>query len=173
MKTRGQIYSQEAASLLRDISMYQVLREGQLLRLYPGKQDVVQNLLSYLLKQHRIMYEDGLYFPAPGRPETIDWGLLAAVWVLVDFIDQVEYHSVGDFPAKVIFIAGGEIYEIVHAEEGREALLAYVMGRGGEEPSHYLVLVDSPEQIAGLDLPNTCGYCTVAPNGEVQYYQKE
>lgn len=103
----------------------------------------------------------------------VDKGLLAALWVLADFADQTEYHSVGDFPVKIIFIAGGEIYEIVHAEEGREALLAYVMGRSGEEPSHYIVLVDSPEQIAELNLPNTCGYCTVAPNGEVQYYQKE
>ena len=173
MKTRGQIYSQEAAGLLRDISTYQALQKEQIFRLYPGKQHIIQNLLSYLLRQERIVYKDGLYFPVSGRPDTIDQGLLAAVWVLVDFIDQVEYHSAGDFPAKVIFIANGEIYEIVHAEQGREALLAYVMGRNGEEKSHYLVLVDGPEQISELDLPNTCGYCTVAPNGEVQYYQKE
>ena len=47
------------------------------------------------------------------------------------------------------------------------------MGQPGEEPPHYLVLVDRPEQIEELELPHTCGYCTVAPNGEVQYYQKE
>ena len=124
-------------------------------------------------KQHRIVYEDGLYFPAPGRPDHIDFGLLAAVWVLVDFIDRVEYHSVGDFPAKLIFIADSEVYEVVHMEAGREALLSQVMGRKEEKPSHYLVLVDSPEQINGLELPNVCGYCTVAPNGTVEYYQKE
>lgn len=126
MKIRGQIYSQEASSLLRDISMYQVLLEGQLLRLYPGKESVVRNLLPYLRKQGRIGYEDGLYFMAPGKPDSIDCGLLA-----------------------------------------------HVMGQPGEEPPHYLVLVDRPEQIEELELPHTCGYCTVAPNGEVQYYQKE
>lgn len=173
MKIRDQNYSQETASLLRDISMYQALREGQLLQLYPGKQAIIHKLLAYLSKQHRIIYEDGLYFPAPGRPDHIDFGLLAAVWVLVDFIDRVEYHSVGDFPAKLIFIADGEVYEVVHMEAGREALLFQVMGRKEDKPSHYLVLVDGPEQIAGLDLPNVCGYCTVAPNGAVQYYQKE
>ena len=115
MKTRGQIYSQEAAGLLRDISTYQALQKEQIFRLYPGKHHIIQNLLSYLLKQERIVYRDGLYFPTAGRPDTIDRGLLAAVWVLVD----------------------------------------------------------GPEQISELDLPNTCGYCTVAPNGEVQYYQKE
>ena len=40
--------------------------------------------------------------------------VVQAVWVLVDFIDRVEYHAIGEFPAKVIFIADGQIYEIVH-----------------------------------------------------------
>ena len=173
MKTRGQLYSQEVTRLLRDISMYRAMAEGQLLRLYPKKESKIKGLLSYLTEQGRIVQRGELYFASPGAVNHVDKGLLAALWVLADFSDQVEFHSVGDFPVKIIFIANGEIYEIVRAEEGREALLAYVMGRGGEEPSHYIVLVDSPEQITGLDLPNTCGYCTVAPNGEVQYYQKE
>lgn len=173
MKARSPIYSQEAATLLRDISTYQALRKEQLLRLYPGKEQAVRMLLAYLTNQNRIVYEDGLYFMAPGRPDSIDFGLLAAVWVLVDFIDRVEYHSVGEFPAKVIFIADSEIYEVVHMERGKETMLSQMMGRQEGKPSNYLVLVDEPGQIAALDLPNACGYCTVAPNGAVQYYQKE
>lgn len=34
MKTRQQIYGQEAASILRDVTMYRALKEEQLLRLY-------------------------------------------------------------------------------------------------------------------------------------------
>lgn len=173
MKIRGQIYSQEASSLLRDISMYQVLLEGQLLRLYPGKESVVRNLLSYLRKQGRIGYEDGLYFMAPGKPDSIDCGLLAAVWVLLDFIEQVEYHSVGDYPAKLIFIADGKVYEVIHIERGKETMMCQIMGRRGDDTPLPLVLVDDPAQINGLELPNVCGYCTVSPDGEVQYYQKE
>lgn len=173
MKTREQIYGQEAASILRDISMYRVLTEGQLFRLYPGKQAAVRNLLGYLVRQGRICQRDGLYCAAPECAEDVDRGLLAAVWVLVDFIDRVEYHAVGEFPAKIIFIADGEVYEIVHAQPGKETLLAQIMGQQGDEASHYLVLVDDPEQIGGLELPHVCGYCTVSPEGEVQYYQKE
>lgn len=172
MKTREQIYGQEAAGILRDISMYKVLREGQLLRLYPGKESVVRNLLAYLLKQGRIICEDGLYSMASGRPDNIDQGLLAAVWVLADFRDRVEYHAIGDFPVKIIFSADGRVYEIVHVETGREALLTYIMGQDRKDPPHYIVLVDDVSQIADLDLPNVNGYCTVSPDGTVQYYQK-
>lgn len=173
MKARDQNCSQEAAALLRDISMYRALTEAQILRLYPGKEGIVRRLLSHMTAQARVFYKDGLYFAGQDRPDSIDWGLLAAVWVLVDFIDRVEYHAIGEFPAKVIFIADGQVYEIVHMEPGKEAMLSHVMGRHEEDPPHYLVLVDDPEQINGLELPNVCGYCTVSPGGEVQYYQKE
>lgn len=173
MKTRGQIYSQEAASLLRDISTYKAMRGDQLLRLYPRREEKIKNLLSYLTKQGRIVQEGDTYFASPGCADHVDKSLLAALWVLADFADRVKYHSVGDFPAKIIFFADDEIYEIVYAEQGRETLMAHLLGSAGEEPSNYLVLVDRPEQIAELDLPNVCGYCTVSPDGEVQYYQKE
>lgn len=172
MKTRAQIYSQEATGLLRDISMYKALREEQMLRLYPGKESIVRNLLAYPVKQGRIMCEDGLYFIVHAKPDNMDQGLLDAAWVLADFSDRLEYHAVGDFPVKIIFSADGVVYEIVHAESGREALLSYIMGQERKDPPHYIVLVDDVGQIADLDLPHVNGYCTVSPGGAVQYYQK-
>ncbi len=172
MKTRAQIYSHEATGLLYDISNYRVLKEEQLLRLYPDKRSKVKNLLDYLTKQGRIFRVGDLYCANPECADNIDQGLLSAVWVLADFSDRMEYHAIGDFPVKIIFSADGEVYEIVHAESGREALLTYVMGQERKEPPHYIVLVDDVEQIAELDLPNVNGYCTVSPDGTVQYYQK-
>lgn len=61
MKTRTELYGKEAKSLLRDITMYRALTEEQVLRLYPGKRETMKNLLSYLTKQDRIYYIDGLY----------------------------------------------------------------------------------------------------------------
>ncbi len=173
MKTRAQIYQREAAALLRDVSMYQVLTEEQLLRLHKGKADKTRNLLSYLVRQNRIWKVDGCYCASQDSMEGMDRGLMAAVWVLADFIDQVEFHSVGDYPAKIIFFAGGEVYEIVYAAQGKEILLSHVLADTGQPSSRYLVIVDVPEQIPELEIPNVNGYCTVSSAGEVQYYQKE
>lgn len=104
MKTREQIYGQEAAGLLRDVSMYRALTEMQLLKLYPHKESKIRNLLSYLQKQGRIV-QRGEYYRIPAdAEESIDHGLSKAVWVLTDFMEQVEYHSVSDYPAKIIFL---------------------------------------------------------------------
>ena len=173
MKTRDQIYAQEATSLLRDITMYQVLKKEQILAMYPGKQKKIENLLSYLVRQGR-MYRSGEYYLAkPDGDQNIDHGLMNAVWVLIDFIDRVEYHSSGDFPAKVIFFAEGEIYEVIHAAIGKEALINHILSDPGEEPSKFLILVDKAEQIPELLTLNVAGFCTVSAEGTVQYYQKE
>ncbi len=173
MKTRTQLYGQEATGLLRDITMYRVLTEEQIFRLHPGPREKIQNLLTYLTKQGRLRLCGEYYCAAAECAENIDRGLLAAVWVLTDFIDRVEYHSIGDFPTKVIFFADGEVYEVIHAAQGKETLVSHVLSDPGEHPSKYLVLVDEPAQIEELQIPGACGYCTVSPTGEVQYYQRE
>ena len=172
MKTREQIYGQEAAGLLRDVSMYR-LTEMQLLKLYPHKESKIRNLLSYLQKQGRIV-QRGEYYRIPAdAEESIDHGLSKAVWVLTDFMEQVEYHSVSDYPAKIIFFADGEVYEIIYAEPGKEQLINQMLSAVKEVPPKYIVLIEQPEQIAEIHTPNTSGYCTVSSGGEVQYYQIE
>ena len=47
MRNREQIYGQEAAGLLRNITVYHCMRRDQLLRLYPGKESIIENLLRY------------------------------------------------------------------------------------------------------------------------------
>ncbi len=192
MKTRAQVYGRDAAEMVRDISMYRCLTLEQIYRLHPwrfaGAREKIRKLLEYLVRQQRIWLcgeneedvedtETGeankYYCAAPDALETMDRGLSAAVWVLGDFMDQVDYHSVGDYPVKIIFFANDEVYEIVHAAQGKEILLSHVLSNAGGKPSRYLVLVDDPAQIPELDIPNVSGYCTVSPDGVVQYYQKE
>lgn len=76
MKTRAQIYEREAA-LLRDISMYRVMAEKQLLLLHPGKEDKVKSLLSYLVRQGRI-WQAGSTAP----PRTAWRSSIRACWPL-------------------------------------------------------------------------------------------
>ena len=65
------------------------------------------------------------------------------------------------------------MYEAIHTASGKETLINHILSAPAEEVSSYLILVDKPEQIPELDIPNARGYCTVSPEGEVQYYQRE
>ncbi|MBM6925026.1 DUF5697 family protein [Pseudoflavonifractor phocaeensis] len=173
MKTREALYRQEAAGILRDLCMYRALTEAQLLRLYPGRQDKVKNLLSYLVRQGRVRRVGETYFPAGQSLDSADPALTASVWVLLDFIDQVEFHAAGDYPATLIFFAGGQVYEIVRAAPGKEEWINRLLEHAEEHASQFIVLVDGPEQIPLIRIPNVRGFCTVSPQGTVQYYQTE
>jgi len=175
MKTRDELYGQEATGLLRDIAMYPGLRSEQLCRLYPGKADQIQKILAHLCKQGRVeKSEDGAYFLQGADGRDVDTGLVRAVWVLLDFIERVEYHSASDFPVKLLFFADGELYEIIYATSGQEALVSHVLnGKAAENSGRRIVLVDTPEQIGQINISGAAGYCTVNEAGKTSYYKKE
>ena len=172
MKTRAEIYSKEAADILRNITTYHYMRHDQLLRLYPGKEEKIDNLLSFFLRQGRIFRDEhsGLYHD--GTEAHADKEMLAALWVLTDFIDRVDYHSSTDFPVKLIFIADGELYEVIYVETGGEALIEHAVAKQPDDAEKRIVIVESAEQIGKLNIPDVTAYCTVDMNtGAVQYYR--
>ena len=70
MKTRAEIYGNEATDLLRIVTMYPGLCEHQLLCFHPGKEDTAKALLSHLERQGRIFQTDGGgYFLAGQAPK--------------------------------------------------------------------------------------------------------
>lgn len=172
MRNREQIYGQEAAGLLRNITVYHCIRRDQLLRLYPGKESVIENLLRYLVKQQRIFYntDRDCYGDVPDCRE--DRELTAALWVLLDFIEKVEYHSPDNMPAKLVFFADGEVYEVVYVGPGKEALLQHALA-AEDDSGQRLVIIEEEDQMQHLHIPHIAAYCMVDDQGCVQYFRKE
>ena len=173
VKTRADLYGREATELLRIICMYPGLTEKQLCRFYPGREDVTKNLLAHLRRQGRARQTDsGGYFPYGNDKAETDPGMVRAAWVLLDFIDKAEYHSSSDFPVKIVFFSGGELYEIIHAAAGQEALVTHALHQDRDSGGRRIVLVDDPGQIPFLEFPGITGFCTVDAAGNVSYYKK-
>ena len=97
----------------------------------------------------------------------------SSVWVLLDFIDQVEYHTVGEFPAAILCFANGELYEIVPIPQGKETMICQLLRQPQKDADKCIVVVDDAAQIEMLDIPQVAGFCTVAEDGTVSYYKKE
>lgn len=174
MKIREQIYSREATEILRDISTYHYIRHEQLLRLYPSKKrDVIENLLSYLVRQGRIFYESENDIYHDGTEAHPDSEMIAALWVLTDFIDQTEYHSAMDFPVKLLFIAGEETYEVAYIPTDKEMLMERALMQSSAEYGKRILIIEDTEQISQLNVSDVAAYCTVSDAGEIQYYKQE
>lgn len=173
MKTRDQIYDSEARGLLRALGVYHCLSHDQIEGLFPEKKGIMDNLLTYLLYHRRIWQVGERYYASEEDQAPSPPGLNAALRVLAEFIPNVDFHSAGDYPAQIIFFANDEIFEIVYAESGREALLSHLMTDAKEQGSKYIVIVEKLDQIEKISAPNIKVYCTVSEGGEVKFYQRE
>lgn len=174
MKTREQLYSREAAEILRDITTYHCIRHEQLLRLYPAKKrEVIDNLLTHLVQQGRIHYDPDRDWYHDGTEANTDAEMIAALWVLIDFIERVEYHSPLEFPTKLLFFAGAEAYEVAYIPMEKETLMEHALEQRNENAGKRLVIVEETAQISRLQIADVAAYCTVSDTGEVQYYKQE
>lgn len=171
MKTRDQLYSKNASKILRDITNYHNMQRGQVLKMYPGQEEKVSNLLSFLVRQRRIFYSarDDIYYDnmdMQKEPET-----LSALWVLADFADRAEFHTSADFPVKIIFFYNGDTYDIIYVAKGKEALIEHALAQQEEEAGIRLVIIEQTDQIPQLHIPGVAAFCIVTESGDVQYYK--
>ena len=173
MKLRADLYRREAGELLRNISMYPGLSETQLSRFFPGKEESVHTLLSHMIHTGRaILSTEGRFFASAEQLDRYDHFIAHAVWVLLDLLPQVEYHSIAEFPATLLCFAGGQMIEIVCVPAGKEVLIDQVLQQQGKDDTQVIALVDDVAQISLLAAACITAFCTVDANGHVSYYQK-
>ncbi len=131
-------------------------------------------LINNLVKQNRIYIdkdkkmisstEKGLY--------DFDISLINCFWVLLDFIDDISFHSISDYPSKIIFFTGDEVYDILHIPEQQENLIQQLTLRQDlQYDNKKIIVLEKEEQINKLSIPLTLAYCTVNENGEISYYK--
>ena len=174
LKNRAAIYQWEAAEMLHNISLYPGLTEEQLCRFFPEKEATAKTLLTHMLKEGRVhRAENGRYYANQEAQNGTDKDLSRCVWVLLDFIDQVEYHTVGEFPTAILCFANGELYEIVPIPQGKETMICQLLRQPQKDAGKRIVVVEDTAQIEMLDIPQVAGFCTVAEDGTVSYYKKE
>ena len=176
MKLPGQ-EKEDLAKIKRLLKEYWVLRVDQLYACFPDKERrVVANMLSFLRRGGQLVSDPSGEFVALNRPELkkgLDEKVIAAFWVLLRFGGQAEYHARAEYPAQIFFFMAGTEYEIVHVTYGNEAMLNAVFARRESDGTHFLVVVESPEQIESLEIPQADWFCTVEADGTVHRYIQE
>ena len=175
MKSRNQIYRGEGEHLLKLITTYHALQYEQVLQFFARNRDSMKSLITSLIKQGRIYYDQGknLLCDAPEAADSPDYGMIAAVWVLLDFKKAVVYHTSGDFPVKLHFFAQDEAYEVIYVSPGQEVLINHVMISFSAKDANRLVILESEQQAAKITLDGITAFCMVNPEGTVSYYTKQ
>lgn len=162
------------AEITKLLSMYQVLTLPQLSKLFPElSQAKLFSLIKRLEKGGRLVFDTKLDRILYSKECVPDQAVHSAFWVLLDFLDDITYHTVSDFPITLSFYTQSDAYDIIYAAPEKEILLNYALARLENEASHRLVIVENIEQIPLLTFPGITAFCQVMPDGSIQYYKKQ
>lgn len=174
MKTRNEIYNRDGEKLLRIMTTYHALLYEQILQLFPRNRESLKTFINSLIKQGRLYYDTqkGLLCDCEDSSQSVDYGLIAAFWVLLDFKKAIMYHTSGSFPVKLDFFAQDEAYQIIYAASGQEALINHIFSLQTKVEANRLVILENEYQAKQLQIPDVTAYCLVSEDGAVSYYQK-
>ena len=153
MRTRDDLT--EAKEVVRVLSLYGALLFQQVLALFPGRAETVRNMIARMVKQKRLFYLQDCCAVAISPERELDTGMVSAFWVLIDFLDQVDYHTSSDFPVTISFFTeGGEAYDIISIAPGQENTMNHALWYvKGEDMPKRLVVVDSRNRFQNLKSP--------------------
>ena len=107
-----------------------------------------------------------------------DYGTLQCVWALLGIMDQkkVEQHFLAsreEYPVRIVFVGDGEIYDILYVSEADVGITNHLFRRKGIDGCGHIVVVEDPESIPDIQIPEAVGFCTVGEDGKVGYYRKD
>lgn len=118
MQHRNQQQESHLPEIIRLLSTYHALSRMQLEALYP---ELPQQKLLLLLKK---LEKNGRLTLVPERNLVLHTGdsvpnpsTLAAFWVLLDFREDITYHTASDFPVTLTFYTQSDAYDVIHIPE--------------------------------------------------------
>ena len=174
MKTRKDIYVNEAATMLRFVKLYHNIRKEQLKKLmYDTKPDVFEKLLFHLQNNRRVYHDKNTDIIYADADTNLNLDIIKCLWVLCDFIDKVDFHSSSDFPVNLIFFGDEELYEVSYIAHDKEAIFEQAFN-SFEVDNKRIIVLESKEQISKMNISAVTAYCIVNDDtGEVQYFKSE
>ena len=102
---------------------------------------------------------------------------MKCLWVLADMMRRKPvdgHYLVGkeDFPIRILFYSGAEIYDILYVGAGDLKLVNSMFLRSRRTGENHIIAVEDGGLMGEVAVPGTIGFCLVKEDGRVEYYKK-
>ena len=169
---------QDEQYIIKWLSQYGTLTKTQVIRLLKDKPVSTAEKIIRNLKRNMRITDVGGYYLALDEMCKTDQRLIIAVWVLLQFIDQVEplAHYPAVYPAQIFFLKENVGYEIVVLYDGEQHLMRLLQPQ--EDDLKYIIVVPHISMAQSLYVPKVpCLYATVDFEGReephITFYSEE
>lgn len=163
------------------LGKYGVLYKSQLYEFFAkcGREHFVGKALKVLEKERYVyvQQEMEMVFASHEALKDRDCGTLLCVWALLGIMDtkKVEEHfhaSADEYPIRIVFVGDGEIFDILYVPEADIGLANHLFTRKKIDGCGHIVVVEKPEEIPEIQIPDVVGFCIVKEGGAIEYYRK-
>ena len=169
---------QEEQHIVRWLTQYGALAKAQVIRmLWDKPQKTAEKIVRNLKREQMIFDISGGYYLGVDSVCQPDQRIILAVWVLLQFVDQVEpmAHYPATYPSQLFFLKKDMGYEIVVLYDGEQHLARLLQPR---EDLRYIFVLPRISMAQEMVLPNVpCLFATVDYNGQevptVRFYTEE
>ena len=169
---------QDEQYIIKWLSQYGTLTKTQVIRLLKDKPFSTAEKIIRNLKRDMRITDVGGYYLALDEMCKPDQRLIIAVWVLLQFINQVEplAHYPAVYPAQIFFLKENVGYEIVVLYDGEQHLMRLLQPQ--EDDLKYIIVVPHISMAQSLYVPKVpCLYATVDFEGReephITFYSEE
>lgn len=164
------------------VQKYNTLYKAQIYEYFSkdNREQFVGRALKVLEKERNICIQQECKMVAVNEAsyDAKDYGTMQCIWALLGIMDQkkVEEHFLAakeEYPVRIIFVGDGEIYDILYISEAEVSVVNNLFARKRIDGCGHIVVVEAPEVIEMIQIPDVIGFCTVKEDGEIEYYCKD
>lgn len=168
-----------AGRVMNLLRQYNVMKPEQVESFFPNEEKAAARALKKLEKTRQIYRNPytGLVASSEFAYSLKDDGTLRCLWVLADMLNRkpVDGHYLAgkeDFPARILFFSGQEIYDILYVGAGDLKLVNGMFVKSRRFGENHIIAVEDGRLIGSITVPGVIGYCLVGEDGHVEYYKK-
>ena len=187
-------FQNETEEIFNILSYYKTLMYHQIIRIFPGKNEITEKIIDRLISDKRIIYEEKSMMLTYGRAadKNPNMNLITAFWVLVDFLEdhyknknenkagkkdnaenKFEKHYPSNYPVQITFFMDADVYEIIKVDYGKETVINHILSSKKEEHTNRIIIVDNEKQIPKIKVRNILCFCIVDKTGGIEYFNFE
>lgn len=168
-----------AGQVLNLIRQYNVMKPEQIRAFFRREEKAADRAVKKLEKSRQIYRNPytGLIASNEFAYSLKDEGTIQCLWVLADMLCRkpVDGHYLAgkeDFPIRILFFSGQEIYDILYVGLGDLKLVNGMFAKSRRTGENHIIAVEDGTLIGEIEVPGAIGYCLVREDGHVEYYKR-
>lgn len=151
---------------------YGALEIKQLKTYFAFEEELFRRIIRSLEKKGRIFYEKETNLVKAHKGIKVDEKQKTCFWVVLDLINEIEFHCSGRFPLMILISAKAYTYEVYYVRVGDELAMSHAINyEKNEYDKKEIIIIEEESQMEKIDVENAI-FCLINGEGEVTYYEQ-